>query len=277
MCLLCKVSLTNESACSGILLYPDSRRWVAAAWVLQVERQSQLCVSAVACICAVPDFSICSHRSFLPPRPAATMGRTSSSLRYPQVLCVISQYPWFSFYYKILQVTEQLLKQDNVLNTYSKQQLAQNHPAGLFLTDLCHQCPQAPLPGKIIRSVTVNRRPPACQQHTQPMQWGQCTPCCCTAVCLQGQQRKYGAQGAIPQARFPLEHQSTKADRLDGRCRPAAHQVRLASACTLSPYADISAKGQTHSLLHCHMMLNCVATQVAIHLTHNHVIKQRMN
>ena len=106
-------------------------------------------------MCAVPDFSICSHRSFLPPRPAAAMGRTSSSLRYPQVLCVISQYPWFSFYYKILQVTEQLLKQDSVLNTYSKQQLAQNHLAGIFLTDLCHQCPQAPIPGKIIRSVTT--------------------------------------------------------------------------------------------------------------------------
>ncbi len=192
----CYASLTDESACSGILLHPDSRRWVAAAWVLQVEWQSQLHVSAVACICAVPDFSICSHRSFLPPRPAAAMGRTSSSLRYPQVLCVISQYPWFSFYYKILQVTEQLLKQDNVLNTYSKQQLAQNHPAGLFLTDLCHQCPQAPIPGKIIRSVTMDNRPPACQQHTQTIQPSrQCTPCSCTAVCLQDRYYKYACAG----------------------------------------------------------------------------------
>ena len=91
-------------------------------------------------------------RSFLPPRPAAVMGLPSSSLRYPQVLCVVSQYPWFAFYYKILQVVEQLLKkQDNVLNTYSKQQLAQNHPASLFLTDLCHQCPELPIPGRIIR------------------------------------------------------------------------------------------------------------------------------
>ncbi|DBA87177.1 TPA: hypothetical protein ACH3X2_005181 [Trebouxia sp. C0005] len=90
-------------------------------------------------------------RSFLPPWPAAAVEPTNSSLRYPQVLCVISQHPWFSFYYKILQVTEKLLEQGNVSNTYSKQQLALNHPAGLFLTDLCHQCPQAPIPGKIIR------------------------------------------------------------------------------------------------------------------------------
>ena len=90
-------------------------------------------------------------RSFLPPRPAAALGRSSSSLRYPQVLCIISQHPWFAFYYKILQVTEQLLKQDNALNTYSKQQLGQTHPACLFLTDLCHQCPELPIPGRVIR------------------------------------------------------------------------------------------------------------------------------
>ena len=79
------------------------------------------------------------------------MGRASSSLRYPQVLCVISQYPWFAFYFKILQVTEQLLKQDNVLNNYKAAQLAQTHPAGLFLSDLCQQCPKTPIPGKVIR------------------------------------------------------------------------------------------------------------------------------
>lgn len=67
------------------------------------------------------------------------------------MLCIISQHPWFAFYYKILQVTEQLLKQDNVLNTFSKQQLAQTHPASLFLTDLCHQCPELPIPGRVIR------------------------------------------------------------------------------------------------------------------------------
>ena len=100
---------------------------------------------------ATPHHALCVCRSFLPPRAAAAMGRSSSSLRYHQVLCIISQYPWFTFYYKILQVTEQLLKQDNVLTTYSKQQLAQNHPASLFLTDLCHQCPQTPIPGRVIR------------------------------------------------------------------------------------------------------------------------------
>ena len=38
-----------------------------------------------------------SRRSFLPPR-----ARLNNTLRYPQVLCIISQHLCFTFFYKVL-------------------------------------------------------------------------------------------------------------------------------------------------------------------------------
>ena len=106
-------------------------------------------------------------------------------MRYPQVLCIISQHTWFPLYNKVrtdaedtlavaamtltvqgsilllprpwlclqvLEVVEQLLKQTAILNQPdSNQDLPFSHPAGQFLTALCQQCPNPPLPGRIFR------------------------------------------------------------------------------------------------------------------------------
>ena len=36
------------------------------------------------------------HRCFLPPR-----ARLNNTMRCPQVLCIISEYLWFTFFYKV--------------------------------------------------------------------------------------------------------------------------------------------------------------------------------
>ena len=41
-------------------------------------------------------------RSFLPPRAKFGDPRLNSNLRFPQIACIISPHPWFSFFYKVL-------------------------------------------------------------------------------------------------------------------------------------------------------------------------------
>eukprot|EP00891_Asterochloris_glomerata_P004797 jgi/Astpho2/4797/Aster-00342 len=90
--------------------------------------------------------------SFLPPKLLSTPGRPSPAMRYPQVLCIISQHTWFPLYNKVLEVVEQLLKQTTILNQPdSNQDLPFSHPAGQFLTALCQQCPNPPVPGRVFR------------------------------------------------------------------------------------------------------------------------------
>ena len=40
-------------------------------------------------------------RSFLPPRAKFGDPRLNSNLRFPQIACIISPHPWFSFFYKV--------------------------------------------------------------------------------------------------------------------------------------------------------------------------------
>lgn len=112
-------------------------------------------------------------RKFLPPAP-----RIGSKLRFPQVLCLISEYPWCNMYFKVggtsssspalhvtqsyspqtlprnkqvLQVLEQLLKSsDQLLESGGKDLSASSH-TGTFLKNLGDQLKSEPLPGQILK------------------------------------------------------------------------------------------------------------------------------
>ncbi|KAK9829376.1 hypothetical protein WJX72_005465 [[Myrmecia] bisecta] len=90
-------------------------------------------------------------RSFLPPRPKFKDPRTNTNLRYPQVVCVISAFPWFALYQKVLQIVEQLLKQTDILHSPSSRTLPLTSPAGAFLLEVVRTCPNPPIPGRVFR------------------------------------------------------------------------------------------------------------------------------
>eukprot|EP00884_Botryococcus_braunii_P014564 jgi/Botrbrau1/23108/Bobra.0243s0042.1 len=94
-------------------------------------------------------------RSFLPPRTAPVPGArpsTSLSLRYPQVLCLISPHPFFTMYYKVLQILESILKQGELLTKLPWcTELPLSSPPAVFLEQFCRQCGPSPQPGQILR------------------------------------------------------------------------------------------------------------------------------
>ena len=52
---------------------------------------------------SLSDFLVC--RSYLPARKKSPDLPSSPTLRYPQVLCLLSQHPWFAFYFKVRQLS----------------------------------------------------------------------------------------------------------------------------------------------------------------------------
>ncbi|KAK9915164.1 hypothetical protein WJX75_005465 [Coccomyxa subellipsoidea] len=84
-------------------------------------------------------------RSFLPPRARL------NSLRYPQVLCIITEHLWLTFYFKVLQVLEALLKQTDLLNGPAHASLPYASPASQFLENLSITCTGKLCPGEVLR------------------------------------------------------------------------------------------------------------------------------
>eukprot|EP01023_Acetabularia_acetabulum_P022506 TRINITY_DN22130_c0_g1_i1.p2 TRINITY_DN22130_c0_g1~~TRINITY_DN22130_c0_g1_i1.p2 ORF type:complete len:149 (+),score=26.47 TRINITY_DN22130_c0_g1_i1:101-547(+) len=64
-------------------------------------------------------------RRFLPPR--------KSGLRYPQVMCIICEYPWFTLVFKVLEVLESLLMQQDMFYKYDQKELPHDSLAAQFL------------------------------------------------------------------------------------------------------------------------------------------------
>ncbi|BDA43641.1 probable DENN domain-containing protein 1C at N-terminal half [Coccomyxa sp. Obi] len=91
-------------------------------------------------------------RSFLPPRAKL------NSLRYPQVLCIITEHLWLTFYFKVLQVLEALLKQSDLLNGPAHASLPYASPASQFLETLSIASTGKLCPGEVLR-VPLPRTP----------------------------------------------------------------------------------------------------------------------
>jgi len=85
-------------------------------------------------------------RKFLPPPP-----RVGPKARYPQVMCLISEYPWCTFYFKVLQVLEQMLRSgEPPLDGHAKE-LPTGCGVRTFLAELSKQLDPEPDAGQIIR------------------------------------------------------------------------------------------------------------------------------
>eukprot|EP00775_Hariotina_reticulata_P011069 gene11069-11225_t len=84
-------------------------------------------------------------RRFLPPAP-----RVGSKLRFAQVLCLVCEVAWSAFLFKVLEVTEHLLRQSDLLQLEHAELPASSY-AGLFLNSLGEQLAQQPALGSVIR------------------------------------------------------------------------------------------------------------------------------
>ncbi|GFR44889.1 hypothetical protein Agub_g6233 [Astrephomene gubernaculifera] len=90
-------------------------------------------------------------RQIFPPAP-----RVGSKARYPQVLCIVAENPWCNFFFKVLQVAEQVLKgYDGLLDTGQKE-LPLDSQLGSFLVDLRKQLSTNPAPGEVLRVLVPN-------------------------------------------------------------------------------------------------------------------------
>lgn len=87
-------------------------------------------------------------RKFLPP---VNRARNGSKLRYPLVLCVVCEASWYAFFFKVLQLLEQLLKATDLLTDYDCKQLPATSYAGMFLTELGRKLSENPQPGDVLR------------------------------------------------------------------------------------------------------------------------------
>ena len=134
-------------------------------------------MSSVVCLWMVR-LHVVACRSFLPPR-----ARLNNTLRYPQVLCIISQHLYFTLFYKVLhsvqllvftchtcrhpaqqlpeltesaaqqeqvlQVAEVLLRQSDLLNGAPLASLPYASPTRLFLDSLSEQWAAKHAPGQV--------------------------------------------------------------------------------------------------------------------------------
>ncbi|GLC43834.1 hypothetical protein PLESTB_000913400 [Pleodorina starrii] len=90
-------------------------------------------------------------RQFFPPAP-----RVGSKARYPQVLCIVAENPWCNFFFKVLQVAEQLLKGFDGLLDSAHQDLPLESHLGAFIVDLRKQLATNPAPGEVLRLTVPN-------------------------------------------------------------------------------------------------------------------------
>ncbi|KXZ56010.1 hypothetical protein GPECTOR_2g1562 [Gonium pectorale] len=86
-------------------------------------------------------------RQIFPPAP-----RIGSKARYPQVLCIVAENPWCNFFFKVLQVAEQILKGCEGLLDTAHRELPLESQLGSFLVDLRKQLATNPSPGEVLRS-----------------------------------------------------------------------------------------------------------------------------
>ncbi|KAL6757957.1 AEX-3 domain-containing protein [Haematococcus lacustris] len=85
-------------------------------------------------------------RGFLPPAP-----KVGPRQRFPQVMCLVTNDTWCNFYFKVLQVLEQLVKSaDGLLDSDLKDLPETSHTAA-FLTKLGSQLSTEPKPGQLLR------------------------------------------------------------------------------------------------------------------------------
>lgn len=94
-------------------------------------------------------------------------GLGAPTFRYPQVLCIISQHPWFPFFYKVLELVEKMLRQDD-LETISLQSWPETSPAAMFLTEILKTAGPQPQLGQILHvklpqtELPIDFAPPRC-------------------------------------------------------------------------------------------------------------------
>ncbi|GIL47652.1 hypothetical protein Vafri_4419 [Volvox africanus] len=115
-------------------------------------------------------------RQFFPPAPAV-----GSKARYPQVLCIVAENPWCNFFFKVLQVAEQLLKGFDGLLDSANQELPLGSHLGAFIMDLRKQLATNPGPGKVLSLTAPNSHglsgvsPPRYMGGSstgEPLNWG---------------------------------------------------------------------------------------------------------
>ncbi|KAG2452541.1 hypothetical protein HYH02_002779 [Chlamydomonas schloesseri] len=90
-------------------------------------------------------------RQIFPPPP-----RVGSKARYPQVLCIVAENPWCNFFFKVLQVAEQILKTCEGLLGSSYKELPLDSQLGVFITDLRKQLSTSTAPGEVLRVLVPN-------------------------------------------------------------------------------------------------------------------------
>eukprot|EP01026_Neomeris_dumetosa_P030223 TRINITY_DN2422_c0_g1_i8.p1 TRINITY_DN2422_c0_g1~~TRINITY_DN2422_c0_g1_i8.p1 ORF type:complete len:757 (-),score=106.08 TRINITY_DN2422_c0_g1_i8:540-2810(-) len=93
-------------------------------------------------------------RRFLPPK--------ANVVRFPQVLCIVCEYSWFTLVFKVLEVIESLLVQQKLVNQYDLKELPHDSSAAQFLRSVNVQLSREPRPGQILRVPLPEMDEPLC-------------------------------------------------------------------------------------------------------------------